>query len=395
MTATHPSGPAPQRTQSHPHTGTKHFHNLWGAPAVPYGNPRTAGFVFVLALIIGAQIVICCTVVGLIGAALIHAGLTTFKQLLAPRAIAFVILLGGSVIAAIIAYGVNASLVYPIRQMTYAMGELARGNFAFKLQPAGRLRLREIDDFTTSFNATAQELASTELMRKEFVSDFSHEFRTPIASLCGFAELLRAENLTKDEQNEYLDIIIDEAHRLSRMSEDILALTRIEHTEILPDTTSIDVAQQLRQAAIMLGSACADRDIAIVVSGEGCTVEGNADYLMQLWSNLLGNAVKFSPTGRTVRAVLGVKRAEGALAKRHLDYACCRISDEGCGMDETTKAHIFDHFYQGDTSRSTEGNGIGLTLCKRVVELHGGTISVESACGVGTTFEVNLPLRRS
>ena len=222
-------------------------------------------------------------------------------------------------------------------------------------------------------------------MRANFISDFSHEFRTPIASISGFAQLLRNQNLSPKERDEYLDIIIDESKRLSNLSEDILNLSRMESSSILTNVSTVDVAEGLRRSIAIVEPNADEKNITINVDTNEAELTGNADYLSQLWTNILQNAVKFTPENG--RIDVSLKTTQDAKNRA----ATCTISDNGCGMDETTRTHLFERFYQGDTSHAQEGNGLGLALCKRIVDLHGGTIRVKSALGKGSTFIVTLP----
>lgn len=354
---------------------------------------RTAGLVGLLVLAVMAVIAIVCAVAGIVGSYAVDAGAITFDELVSAQSILTVMVVGSAAIAVIVAVGVNRTLVTPLRVFTAALGELARGNFDFRLErPRGAVRLREADEFVESFNTAAAELASTEMMRESFIGDFSHEFRTPINSLCGFAQLLREDDLTPEERAEYLDVIIEESQRLAGLSERILALSKIEHVEILPEVERVDVAEQLRRAVVMLEPKWSRRDVRVSVSVDPCEIDGNADYLMQLWTNLIDNAVKFSPEGGTVSVALygGRQGEEG----REAGEVTCWVSDEGCGMDEETREHLFDRFYQGDTSHAGEGSGLGLALAARIVELHRGSIDVQSTPGRGSVFEVRLPARR-
>lgn len=354
---------------------------------------RTAGLVGLLVLAVMAVIAIVCAVAGIVGSYAVDAGAITFDELVSAQSILTVMVVGSAAIAVIVAVGVNHTLVTPLRVFTAALGELARGNFDFRLErPRGAVRLREADEFVESFNTAAAELASTEMMRESFIGDFSHEFRTPINSLCGFAQLLREDDLTPEERAEYLDVIIEESQRLAGLSERILALSKIEHVEILPEVERVDVAEQLRRAVVMLEPKWSRRDVRVSVSADPCEIDGNADYLMQLWTNLIDNAVKFSPEGGTVSVALygGRQGEEG----REAGEVTCWVSDEGCGMDDETREHLFDRFYQGDTSHASEGSGLGLALAARIVELHRGSIDVQSTPGKGSVFEVRLPARR-
>lgn len=352
---------------------------------------RTVGLMSVLVAIISLVIVMVCTVIGFIGAALQQNGILAFEEMTKPGEIVAVILFGSLIIAGILGAAISATLVQPLRRMTFAIKQLASGDFTYRLEKHGRFSLREVDEFARAFNVAASELASTEMMRAGFISDFSHEFRTPINSLSGFAQLLRDDDLTAEERREYADIIVEESERLAGLSERILLLSKMEAAPILPEKTTVDVAEQLRRTVILLEPRLGAKNITVDLSLDTAYVQGNSAYLVQLWTNLLDNAVKFSPEGGRVSVALYSGRTEEG-SKTPDGEAVAWISDEGCGMDDATKARIFERFYQGDTSHASAGSGLGLALCKRIVELHGGGISVQSAPGKGSVFEVRLPL---
>lgn len=288
-------------------------------------------------------------------------------------------------LAIMISVAIERTIVKPMRSMTWHMGELAKGDFSIRMPPNDRIEINEAKQFTKSFNKAAEELSGIEIMRANFISDFSHEFRTPIASISGFAQLLRDQNLSPEERDEYLDIIIDESKRLSNLSEDILNLSRMESSSILTNISAVDVAEGLRRSIAIVEPNADEKNIAIDVDIDEAELAGNADYLSQLWTNILQNAVKFTPENG--RIDISLKTTQDAKNRA----VTCTISDNGCGMDETTRTHLFERFYQGDTSHAQEGNGLGLALCKRIVDLHGGTIRVKSALGKGSTFTVTLP----
>lgn len=355
---------------------------------------RTVALVSALTAIIAAIIIAVVSCVGMLGSHLVDAGLVSFEHLTSISSVVFVVIAGSLIIAALICLLVNRTFVNPLRRMTAAMKELARGNFDFRIANTERLSVREVDEFVKSFNTAAQELGSTEMMRASFISDFSHEFRTPINALHGFAQLLRdSDDLTRDEQREYLDIIVEESERLAGLSERILSLSKMEALAILPDVGHVDVAETIRRAVALEEHRATEHGIEITLALDPCTCNGNADYLVQLWTNLLNNAVKFSEPGGHIDVALYGGRAGEEGRNSAADELVCWISDEGCGMDAETREHLFDRFYQGDTSHAGEGSGLGLALCRRIVELHGGSISVESSPGKGSTFEVRLPLR--
>lgn len=305
--------------------------------------------------------------------------------LVLPRSSMSMIALLSLLLAVVISVAIERTIVKPMRSMTWHMGELAKGDFSIRMPPNERIEINEAKRFTKSFNKAAEELSGIEIMRANFISDFSHEFRTPIASISGFAQLLRDQNLSEEEREEYLDIIIDESKRLSNLSEDILNLSRMESSSILTNVGAVDVAEGLRRSIAIVEPNADEKNIAINVDIDEAELIGNADYLSQLWTNILQNAVKFTPENG--RIDVSLKSAQDTKNRT----VTCTVSDNGCGMDETTRAHLFERFYQGDTSHAQEGNGLGLALCKRIVDLHGGTIRVKSALGKGSTFIVTLP----
>lgn len=305
--------------------------------------------------------------------------------LMLPRSSMSMIALLSLLLAVVISVAIERTIVKPMRSMTWHMGELAKGDFSIRMPPNERIEINEAKQFTKSFNKAAEELSGIEIMRANFISDFSHEFRTPIASISGFAQLLRDQNLSEEEREEYLDIIIDESKRLSNLSEDILNLSRMESSSILTNVGTVDVAEGLRRSIAIVEPNADEKNITIDVDIDEAGLIGNADYLSQLWTNILQNAVKFTPENG--RIDVSLKSAQDTKNRT----VTCTISDNGCGMDETTRAHLFERFYQGDASHAQEGNGLGLALCKRIVDLHGGTIRVKSALDKGSTFIVTLP----
>lgn len=355
---------------------------------------RTVALALALTAIIAAIIIAIVSAVGVLGSHLVRSGMVTNSRLTSIPSIIAVVIGGSVVIAACVCALVNYSFVSPLRRMTAAISELARGNFDVRIHNTARCSVREVNEFVSSFNAAARELDSTEMMRSSFISDFSHEFRTPINALSGFAQLLRDDDgsLTPEERREYLNIIVEESERLAGLSERILLLSKMEAMSILPDVTRVNVTETIRRAAALEEIRAAERGIHINLALDPCTCNGNEGFLVQLWTNLLNNAIKFSPDGGRVDVALYGGRTGEEGRPNTGDELVCWVSDEGCGMDAETRAHLFDRFYQGDTSHASEGSGLGLALCRRIVELHGGSISVESAPSKGSTFEVRLPL---
>ncbi len=269
----------------------------------------------------------------------------------------------------------------PIRKIMAAMGRLAKGDFSVRIDMSNEAyRPREIREFAESFNKAAEELSGTEILRKDFINNFSHEFKTPIVSISGFADLLLDVDLPPEDQKEYLTIIRDESKRLAELSTNILTLNRIESQAILRDTENIRLGEQIRQCVLLTEQKWRDKNLDFEADIEDVEYLGNEALLKEVWLNILDNAAKFSPEGEVVSVTLHKKGGEIIAA----------VTDHGPGMDEKTKAHIFEQFYQGDTSHRSQGNGLGLAMVRKIVELHGGEVSVDSAPGNGSSFTVIL-----
>lgn len=264
----------------------------------------------------------------------------------------------------------------PLRSVMDAVDRIASGDYSVRIDLKGPEEFRAL---SSKFNHMAEELGSVELLRSDFVNNFSHEFKTPIVSIRGFAKALKWDDLTEAERDEYLDIILDETERLSSLSANVLYLSKIEKQTIVTGRKRFNLSEQLRLAAALVEPRLSEKQLALEMDGGECLVDGNEEMLRQVWLNLLDNAVKFSPTGGKI--TIRVKPSgEGVSVK---------ISDEGIGMSPETKKHIFDKFYQGDRSHATGGNGLGLSIVKKIVDLHGGHITIRSS-DKGSTFEVFL-----
>jgi len=268
-----------------------------------------------------------------------------------------------------------------INELAAATKAVAAGNFNVRIKRGGT---KEMDFIRSSFNNMAKELANIETLRVDFVNNVSHEFKTPIASIRGFAQRLKRNSLTAQQRDEYLDIIISESERLTRLSSNVLLLSRLENTEKIIERAEFRLDEQLRRTVLLMEPQLLNKGIEVGVELEAVTLVANEEVLSDLWINLLSNAIKFSFDASTIGLKLTATKNE----------AIVTVSDEGAGMNEEVLEHIFDKFYQGDKSRSTEGNGLGLTLVKRILELENGKIEVESAPGKGATFKVSLPINK-
>ena len=226
------------------------------------------------------------------------------------------------------------------------------------------------------------ELGSTEMFRNDFINNFSHEFKTPIVSIRGFAKQLQNDDLSEEQRREYIDIIVNESDRLASMSSNILLLTKFENQQMVTDKTEFYLDEQIRKCILLLEKDWAKKNIEFDIDLNEIRYYSNEEMLSHVWLNILNNAIKFTPEKGTVTV------------KCYHDSSniTVKIIDNGIGMDDKTQRHIFDKFYQGDASHTSIGNGLGLPLAKRVVTLCGGKISVKSQMGKGTTFIVRLPI---
>lgn len=291
-------------------------------------------------------------------------------------------------ISAVMGYGFtmllgSTMLVKPIDMLVSAMDDVAEGKFDTRLDFKGTVFNNEtFRGIASGFNSMAEELGSTEVLRSDFVNNFSHEFKTPIVSIAGFCDLLRSEELTEEERDHYLDIIGRESRRLSALATNILSLTKIENQSILSDVSEFNLSEQIRSAVLLLESKWATRGIVPELDFDEITIRASEQLLKEVWLNLIDNAIKFSPDC----GMLGIKAV--ATANR----VTVSITNAGPDIPEGARERIFNKFYQVDESHSSAGSGVGLAVVKKVVELHRGSIDVKSEGGL-TTFTIGLPRR--
>lgn len=240
----------------------------------------------------------------------------------------------------------------------------------------------EIGEVTHNFNKMIKELQSTENLQTEFINNVSHEIKTPISSIEGFAKLLKEKDLSDEEREEYSNIIIEESERLTNLTGKMLKLSKLHNQDRITNKQEILVAEQIRRAISLLEPKWAEKDIKINVSLEECCFLGDEELIFQVWVNLLDNAIKFSKQNGKIDVKVLNKNG----------YINIIIRDYGVGMPEAEVEKIFERFYQIDKSHSEEGCGLGLAIVKRIIELSEGTIEVGSKENQGTTVKVMLPL---
>jgi len=269
--------------------------------------------------------------------------------------------------------------VNPVVELNRATKEIASGNFDITVNI--RDNIEEFGELERNFNRMAAELKSNEYLRKDFISNVSHQLRTPLSIVHGYAELLAEGGLSESEQREYARYIADEAERLTALTGDMLRLSRMDNHALQPKRERFRLDEQLRQVMLRHEKRCREKGIQMELSLESVDFCGDEELLSQVWDNLIDNAVKFTSRGGSICVRLRDRSGQVRVT----------VSDRGSGMSEETKQRLFEQFYRGDASRRSEGNGLGLPLARRVVELHGGSIHVESEEGKGSCFTVTLP----
>ena len=270
----------------------------------------------------------------------------------------------------------------PVKRITDAAEKIMQGDFSVRIKPQGKLGSDDtFNEVIECFNKMAEELGSVETLRTDFIANVSHEMKTPLAVMQNYGTLLQAPGLSDETRIEYARGVADGSRRMADMMTNILKLNRLENQQIYPQTTQFDLGEQLCECLLQYENVWEKAEIEIDTDiAENVIVRADAELLSLVWNNLLSNAFKFTDAGGMVTVALS--------ATDH--HAIVKVKDTGCGMSPEVGAHIFEKFYQGDTSHSVQGNGLGLALVKRVVDILQGEISVESVAGKGTTFTVKI-----
>lgn len=270
----------------------------------------------------------------------------------------------------------------PANRIINAGNKLMQGDFSVRIPTKKAFEAGDrFNEIAECFNKMAEELSSTETLRTDFVANVSHELKTPLAVMQNYGTLLQQPDLSEEKRLEYAKSITDASRRLASLITNILRLNKLENQQITPEFTEFDLSEQVCECLLGFEEAWEKKGLNIETDIEdGITVKSDAEMMCLVWNNLFSNAVKFTENGGTVS--LSIKSG-GA-------YAVVKISDTGCGISADVGKHIFDKFYQGDTSHATQGNGLGLALVKRVIDITGSEISIESEPGRGTTFTVRI-----
>ena len=274
------------------------------------------------------------------------------------------------------AFAVNIPL-QPFKSLIDGLNKLADGDFSARLHLKKPMaKIDTINILEDSFNTLATELENTEMLRSDFINNFSHEFKTPIVSIAGFAKLLKQENISDEQKREYVKIIEEESLRLSYLATNVLDMTKIENQTILCDTSIYNVSEQIRTCVLMTEEKWSKKNLDIRIDIDEFYINGNEELLKQVWLNLLDNAIKFSNENGWIHIDVAEK------GRLHIT-----ITNSGSSIDEENYNRIFNKFYQEEKSHSTQGNGIGLAIVKKIVDLHKGEIKVHSEQNI-TSFTV-------
>lgn len=268
----------------------------------------------------------------------------------------------------------------PIRIVSDAINRVAQGDFSVQID-SSKFK-NEMKNLANDLNKMITELNSIEVMRSDFVSNVSHEFRAPLSSIQGYVTLLSNPTLDTEQRNEYFTKLSESVRQLSGLVDNVLKLSRLESQNIVSETKLFSLDEQLRQAVLMFEQQWSQKKIWLDLNLPECEYNGNEELLNQIWVNLIGNAIKFTDENGEI----GI-----SIDNSQKDFVIVTIADNGVGMSDDVKAHIFEKFYQADTSRKAEGNGLGLALVKTVADLTNAVVSVESELGKGSKFTVKLP----
>ena len=280
---------------------------------------------------------------------------------------------------AAIAVGLSKIFVSPMMKLGDAMRKVAGGDFSVRLDCSSRMR--DVREVYGSFNTMVKELGNTETLQTDFVSNVSHEFKTPINAIEGYASLLQDTQLTDEQKNAYIDKIIFNTRRLSDLVGNILLLSKVNNQTISPKTSTFRLDEQVRQSILALESKWEKKEIEFDIDLDEIEYTGFENLLSHVWLNLIDNAVKFSPQNGQIR--IRLKQLDGSVT--------FSIWDNGLPIPEADIDRIFNKFYQGDNSHAAEGNGLGLALVRKIIAAAHGTINVTSSEDAGTEFVVALP----
>ncbi len=288
------------------------------------------------------------------------------------------VFLGSIILGTLLILLVVRGIVRPIHRLSKATHNIAEGDFDIQIGPG---RQDEIGQLTQDFNRMAGALSGIDSLRKDFVANVSHEFKTPLTAIAGYASLIEKDGLAAAQQQEYARLILNESHRLSRLSSDLLRLSQLDSNQISEQAAEFMLDEQIRQSILLLESQWTRQRINLDIDLAPVRIRAAEHLLREVWINLISNAIKFSNAGDSIRIELIEKSGQAIFS----------IEDNGIGISETDQARVFERFFQADRARGTDSSGLGLAITQKIVEQTGGSLSVESTLGQGSTFRVKLP----
>jgi len=292
----------------------------------------------------------------------------------------FLFILLSIVLATAISFWAGKHVFGPVATISDAMTQVAKGNFNVHLKYSGRVG--ELREMSSNFRSMVHDLGNIETLRNDFVTSVSHEFKTPLASIEGYATILQNPDLSYAEVQEYAKKISESTKQLTNLCSNILMISNLENKEIVTEKTAYRLDEQIRQSVLILEPLWDVKKINLNIDLDHAIYYGNEEMLMQVWLNMITNAIKFTPKNGDISIEL----------KETSEALIISISDTGAGMTPEVQKHIFDKFYKGDASGFTDGNGLGLSLVKRIIDLCRGEITVHSEPGTGTCFAITLPV---
>lgn len=288
----------------------------------------------------------------------------------------------GSIICSIIDLFRRKYMVdIPTQKILDATSRIARGDFNINLEIThSHKKFNQYDAIMENINIMSRELSKNEVLKTNFISNVSHEIKTPLSVIQNYAMLLQKEKLSKEEKQKYLRELVIATKRLSNLITNILKLNKLENQQLMPEIVEFNLGEELRLSVLQHEELIDNKNINLICNIDDITISSARDILQLVWNNLISNAIKFTNEGGTITIDV----------KQHNGYAVVKVSDSGIGISKEVGKHIFEKFYQGDTSHASEGNGLGLALVKEVIDILGGEIEVESELNVGTCFTIKL-----
>lgn len=351
-------------------------------------NPKHVPFHLMILVTVAAFLILVITMILVVTviwlameAGMIH---SSFSERAARNVILALLGISSILVGTLVSFIVGHISLKPLAQLINGMNRLARGEYGTRIYLGEHKTGRELAD---SFNKLAEELGNTEMLRSDFVNNFSHEFKTPIVSIYGFAKLLQRGRLEDGQAREYISIIEQESGRLADMATNVLNMTKVENQTILTDVREYNLSEQIRRCVLLLEKKWSAKNLEMACEFNEHFIGGNEEMLQQVWINLLDNAIKFSPENGSI--VLWIQE-EAAKTEEEPGKVTVFVKNNGPAIREEDRERIFRKFYQSDTSHASQGTGIGLAVVRKIVELHGGVVRADST-ERETVFIVELP----